>query len=55
MKKIAFLVLGILLVGAVFALTMEQGLIVTVLTGDINILSPMQDKIYDDRRIPVII
>src|SRR3989344_7565299 len=55
MKKIAFLVLGILLVGAVFAFTMEQGLIVTILTGDINILSPMQDKIYDQRTIPIII
>ena len=54
-KTFLFGLVFILLVGAVFALTMEQGLKVTVLTGDINILSPMQDKIYDDRRIPVII
>ncbi len=55
MKKRGFLFLGILLVGTVFAFTMEQGLKVTILTGDINIISPMQDNIYDDRRIPVII
>ena len=54
-KTILLFLIGILLAGSIFALTMQQTLKVTILAGDLNILSPIPGKIYDQRITPVII
>jgi len=55
MKKTFLLILGIviLLVGSVFALSMTQTVTVNILPGGIDVFSPIQDKIYNERQVPI--
>ncbi len=53
MKKRLLTLLGILLLGSVFAISVQQQVTVTVLPsyGELKVYSP-EDKIYNERRIP---
>jgi hypothetical protein len=52
-KGMLILMLGILLVGTVIALEMEQTVTVTVLSGAIEVHSPIHNSVYDHRMVPV--
>ena len=53
-RNISLVIIGmLLLVGGVLAVSVTQTATVTVLSGKINVYSPTQDKIYDERMVPI--
>ena len=51
MNKLILMFVGILLVGSVFALTVTQTVTVEIVEGIAILYSPMQDQIYNTKRI----
>jgi hypothetical protein len=51
MKKLLLVMIGILLIGSVSALTKTQNVTVTILPGAIDVFSPVQDAIYNERMV----
>ena len=52
-KTFLWILVSVLLVGTIFAFTMNQNLVVEILPGGITVYSPVQDAIYGERLVPI--